>query len=136
MTALLVRHGSAGDPDEWEGDDRRRPLDKKGRKQAKKLVDALEAYDIDRVLSSPSDRCVQTLEPLARARGKEIEVRAELGETQQLGAGAELVRSLLNENVAICGHGGLSDVVAGESQKKAETFVLGADGRLEERFRV
>ena len=136
MTALLVRHASAGDPDEWHGDDRRRPLDKKGRKQAKKLIDALEGYDIDRALSSPSDRCVETLEPLARARGLKIEVREELGETQQLGRGAELVRSLLNENVAICGHGGLSDVVVGESQKKAETFVLGADGRIEDRFRV
>ena len=35
MIVLLVRHARAGDRSEWEGDDRLRPLDKKGRRQAK-----------------------------------------------------------------------------------------------------
>jgi 8-oxo-(d)GTP phosphatase len=35
---VLVRHASAGDRPEWEGDDRLRPLDKRGRKQAKRAL--------------------------------------------------------------------------------------------------
>lgn len=135
MTVLLVRHASAGDPDEWEGDDRLRPLDKKGRKQAAKLVERLAPFEIDRLVSSPYKRCIETLEPVARARGLEIELRDELGEQRQLDAGAALVQSLLSENAAVCGHGGLSDVVVGASQKKGEVFVLDERGRLVDRFR-
>jgi 8-oxo-(d)GTP phosphatase len=135
MTVLLVRHAKAGDRDDWPGDDRLRPLDKKGWKQAKKLVDLFAPYEIHRILSSPFERCVESLEPLARARGVEIELRDELGEELQLGAGAALVRSLLDENAVVCGHGGLSDVLVGESQKKGETFVLDERGRLVERMR-
>jgi 8-oxo-(d)GTP phosphatase len=135
MTVMLIRHASAGDREDWPGNDRHRPLDKKGHKQAKKLVDLLARYEVDRVLSSPFDRCVQSVEPLAHARGLEIELRDELGEELQLGAGAALVQSLLPENAVVCGHGGLSDVLVGESQKKGETFVLDERGRLVGRMR-
>jgi broad specificity phosphatase PhoE len=136
VTVLLIRHASAGDRNAWQGDDRRRPLDKKGRKQAQRLVEALADHEIDRVLSSPYDRCVQTVEPLARARGLEIELREELSDEQQLDAGVELVRSLRGENAAIGVHGGLSDVLVGVTQRKGETFVLGENGRLEDAIRV
>ena len=106
---IVIRHARAGDRAEWEGDDRRRPLDKKGRKQAKRLVDELSDYEIERILSSPLDRCVQTVEPLARARGLEIELREELGEERQVPDGVELARSLAGQPVAICVHGGLSE---------------------------
>jgi phosphohistidine phosphatase SixA len=132
---LIVRHASAGNRQTWEGDDRLRPLDKKGRKQAKRLVEELAPYDIDRVLSSPYKRCIETLEPLARARGLEVEVRGELGEHEQFDAGAALVRSLLGDNVAVCGHAGLSDVLAGASQKKGEAFVLDDQGQIVKRIR-
>jgi phosphohistidine phosphatase SixA len=135
MTVVLVRHARAGHRTEWEGDDRRRPLDKKGRKQAQALVELLASCNLDRLLASPFERCVQTLEPLARARGLEIEVRKELGEQEQFDAGAVLVRSLLDQDVAICGHAGLSDVITGASQKKAEAFVLDEHGQIQERIR-
>ncbi len=89
-----------------------------------------------RVLSSPYDRCVQTVEPLAAARGLDVELRDELGEERQAHDGVALVRSLLGEPVALCVHGELSDAVVGTRQKKGETLVVGADGRLADRFRV
>jgi 8-oxo-dGTP diphosphatase len=135
VTLLLVRHASAGQWEEWVGDDRRRPLDKQGRKQAKQIPALIKDYEITRILSSPFDRCVQTVEPLARKRDVEIEVREELGEEHQLDEGVALVRSLLDADVAVCGHGGLSDVLVGKSQKKAAIFVLDDRGRLVERFR-
>jgi 8-oxo-dGTP diphosphatase len=135
MTLLLIRHASAGDRDDWVGDDLPRPLDARGRGQASRLAELLGEYEIARVLSSPAVRCVQTVEPLARSRGLDIEVREELSEEQQGEAGAELVRSLVGEQIALCVHGGLSDTIAGVSQKKGEVLVLDDEGKLVERFR-
>jgi 8-oxo-dGTP diphosphatase len=135
MTLLLIRHASAGDRDDWVGDDYMRPLDARGRGQASRLPELLGDYEIARVLSSPAVRCVQTVEPLARSRGLDIEIREELGEEQQGEAGAALVRSLLGEQAALCVHGGLSEAVAGVSQKKGEVLVLDDEGKLVERFR-
>jgi 8-oxo-dGTP diphosphatase len=135
MTLLLIRHASAGDRDDWVGDDLPRPLDARGRDQASRLPDLLGDYEIARVLSSPAVRCLQTVEPLARSRGLDIEVREELSEEQQGEAGVELVRALIGEQAALCVHGGLSDTIAGVSQKKGEVLVLDDDGKLVERFR-
>ena len=132
---LLIRHARAGDRDEWTGDDRRRPLDKKGWAQAAALPDLLALYPVERVLASPADRCVQTVEALSRARGIEIEVRDELGEDRQEIDGAGLVRRMLGTAVAVACHGGLAEAVTGESQRKAETLVLDARGGVVERLR-
>jgi phosphohistidine phosphatase SixA len=104
---LLVRHASAGDREQWAGDDRERPLDERGHKQAEKLVERLRPYPIEAILSSPARRCLETLEPLARARGLEIEQRPELSEELQATEGVALVRSLAGRDVLVCGHGGL-----------------------------
>lgn len=133
---LVIRHGWAGDSSEWEGDDRLRPLDKRGRRQAEALVESLAQFPFARILSSPYDRCAQTVEPLAAARGLPIESREELGEDRQAREGAALARSLVGEDVAICVHGGLSDAAFGERQKKGETLVVDDDGRVVQRIRV
>ena len=133
---LVIRHARAGERSAWEGDDRLRPLDKRGGSQADALVDALAAFPITRILSSPYDRCVQTVEPLAEQRGLPIELREELGEEQQFTGGVALARSLIGDGVALCVHGGLTDAAFGERQKKGETLVVDADGRVVERIRV
>jgi phosphohistidine phosphatase SixA len=107
MPLLLLRHASAGDREQWVGDDRERPLDERGHKQAKELVERLRPYPIEAILSSPARRCVETLEPLTRARGSEIEQRPELSEELQATEGVALVRSLAGRDVLVCGHGGL-----------------------------
>jgi phosphohistidine phosphatase SixA len=122
---LLIRHAWAGDRSEWEGEDRRRPLDKRGRRQADELVSLLAPYEVDRILSSPYDRCVQTVDPLAGARGLEVELREELSEELQAIDGARLVRSL-DGNAAVSCHGGLSEAVCDEHQNKGAVLVLEA----------
>jgi phosphohistidine phosphatase SixA len=136
LSLLVIRHARAGKRSEWVGNDRLRPLDRRGTEQARALVDALAPFEITRVLSSPYDRCVQTVEPLAAARGLFVEVRDELGEDRQASEGVELARSLVAEPVAICVHAGLSDWMFGESQKKAETLVVDGDGGVVRRIRV
>jgi 8-oxo-dGTP diphosphatase len=103
---VLVRHAHAGSRERWEGgDDRLRPLSKKGRRQAEALVRSLAAIPLERILSSPYRRCVESVEPLARARGLRIEETEALAE----GAGLEAVLALLREVAgrpsAVCTHG-------------------------------
>jgi 8-oxo-dGTP diphosphatase len=133
---LVIRHARAGDSSTWQGDDRLRPLDKRGTKQARALVETLASFEIERILSSPADRCVQTVEPLAAARGLSVETRDELGEERQWRDGVQLARSLVTEPVAICVHGGLSDDAFGERQKKGETLVVDPAGNVVERLPV
>ena len=119
---LLVRHASAGDRYEWEGDDRLRPLDERGRRQSGELIELLAQYEVRQLLSSPSLRCIQTVEPFAQAQGLEIEIRDELSEERQGVDGPTLVDFL--HDAALSCHGGLSEAICGESQKKGEVVVL------------
>ena len=93
-------------------------------------------FPITRILSSPYDRCVQTVEPLAEQRGLPVEIREELNEDQQLTLGVDLVRSLVGEPVAVCVHAGLTDVAFRQRLKKGETLVVDDDGAVVERRHV
>ena len=105
MAAYVVRHAKAGDRAEWKGDDRLRPLTKSGREQAAAVAEMLTDEPIDRILSSPYVRCLQTVEPLAARRKLPIEPRKDLEE----GAGGESVIRLVQEargqNLVLCTHG-------------------------------
>jgi phosphohistidine phosphatase SixA len=68
----LVRHACAGQKGEWIGPDDERPLDPAGVSQARALVAALDGEPVGALLASPSRRCVQTLEPLADALGRDV----------------------------------------------------------------
>jgi len=136
MPLLLVRHASAGDRTTWEGDDRARPLDARGYRDADELVEQLASFHVQAILTSPYLRCVETVTPLARARGLEIDAREELGEQLQGEHGTALVRSLAGQDVVVCGHGGLDWVVSGAPKwKKGAVFVLGPDLELLEVLR-
>jgi 8-oxo-dGTP diphosphatase len=76
---VLVRHASAGSRKEWTGDDDRRPLDATGESQAATLATALPAYRPELLMSSPSVRCVRTLEPY----GAEVRTESLLSEDGQ-----------------------------------------------------
>ena len=69
QTILIVRHGTAGSKARYRGDDRQRPLDKRGRAQAESLVEQLLAFGADRLFAADRLRCYQTLEPLAQKLG-------------------------------------------------------------------
>jgi phosphohistidine phosphatase SixA len=122
---ILLRHASAGDRDAWQGHQHDRPLDPRGRLQADALVALLSNYEIDRILSSPAVRCVDTVEPLAQLRGLPIERREELTEELTDTDGLALVRSLAGEDVLLCGHGGLEAALPDQpTWKKGAALVL------------
>ncbi|HEX2586689.1 MAG TPA: phosphoglycerate mutase family protein, partial [Gaiellales bacterium] len=107
-----------------------RPLDKKGRKQAKRLVDVLAGARIDRIVSSPYLRCVQTVEPLALRLGIAAEQRGELAEGTPPGPVRDLLAALDGATAVVCTHG---DIIAeligpGREAKKGSVWVLDGAG--------
>jgi 8-oxo-dGTP diphosphatase len=68
-TVLIVRHGTAGSKSRYNGDDRQRPLDKRGRAQAESLVGMLLAFGANVPYAADRLRCHQTIEPLAEELG-------------------------------------------------------------------
>lgn len=78
MTVYLVRHALAGDKRGWEGPDERRPLTQRGRRQAEALVGTLGDRGIERIISSPRDRCTQTVLPLAQHLGLAVRTQEAL----------------------------------------------------------
>jgi 8-oxo-dGTP diphosphatase len=111
----------------WSGDDRLRPLDDRGRQQADALVDQLRGRDFKRIFSSPSVRCVESVVPLAHARGMAVEHADALAE----GAGAEAALALFRSArvpLVACVHGDLCQDLLGEKTKKGSTTVLELQG--------
>ena len=122
---LLMRHAWAGHRAEWDGHDHERPLDDRGYEQAIALVERLEPYTIDAIMTSPYVRCVATVEPLAAARGLELELRDELTEEQHYTDGPAFLRSVACRDVLVCGHGGLELGVPGVPRfEKGDVLVL------------
>ena len=68
-TVLIVRHATAGSKSKYNGDDRKRPLDKHGRAQAESLVGQLLAFGAAELFAADRVRCHQTLDPLAEELG-------------------------------------------------------------------
>jgi 8-oxo-dGTP diphosphatase len=133
MPLILLRHASAGDRDEWEADDRERPLDEDGQRRARELVERLAEFRVDAIHTSPYLRCVQTVLPLAEARELSALLRPELGEAQQATEGRALVQALAAEDVVVCGHRGLeAALVEPPKWRKGAAFVIGPDLRVAE----
>ena len=79
-TFYVVRHAKAGSRGNWTGDDRLRPLTKKGQTQAEELVGLFESFPVKSIFSSSFLRCMQTVEPMSRARKVAIKSVDELEE--------------------------------------------------------
>ena len=81
---LVLRHAKATLRTDWYGgkpkDDGSRPLLPAGSEQAEKLIPALAAFGIKRVITSPWLRCVSTVAPYANARNLKIIERSQLSE--------------------------------------------------------
>ncbi|MFI6455390.1 NUDIX domain-containing protein [Streptosporangium amethystogenes] len=105
---VLVRHALAGSRQDWKGDDDDRPLDENGLRQAEVLARVLGAFRPAELVSSPSRRCVQTLEPYAERAGLPVRLEPVLSETHyDFQASLLLVKEALASNRAtvFCGHG-------------------------------
>lgn len=106
MDLYLIRHAHAGDR-QAEHHDQYRQLSSRGRARAEAIAEILGANDISRVISSPAVRCIQTVEPLAKARGLRVEESDGLWEDSLRAATIEVMRSAAGVGTAVCTHGNL-----------------------------
>ncbi|HEY7886596.1 MAG TPA: phosphoglycerate mutase family protein [Steroidobacteraceae bacterium] len=104
-TFYIVRHAKAGSRSNWPEDDRLRPLGKKGVNQAEALVTVLESFPITAVYSSPFLRCVQTVEPLARARKLPVKQTSQLAEGHGLAGAMQIMGHPKLDHAVLSTHG-------------------------------
>jgi phosphohistidine phosphatase len=98
MKLYFLRHGDAGDPATWGGDDAERPLTDDGRKQiaaGARTMRRLE-LDVDRIVTSPLVRARETAEIVAL----ELKRKDRLVVDERLGSsfGPERLAEILCEN--------------------------------------
>lgn len=107
---IILRHAKAMKRSDFQGSkDSLRPLSGKGRRQSKVLVDALDAYGIENLISSPFVRCRETLHRYAKYVDTKIEVSdplSESGNEKDPAATADVVREALQNPAAtvLCSH--------------------------------
>jgi 8-oxo-dGTP diphosphatase len=141
----LVRHAKAGDRDAWRGHDRLRPLSKEGRRQADALARKLARLTTGQIVSSPYERCLQTVQSLSLVARTPVLEDARLGEATGFEGALALLAELPDGSV-LCSHGDvIPDTIAalerrgcrfvGEPNfRKASVWVLtrDADGQIVE----
>lgn len=121
---FLVRHAHAGDRSSWNGNDSKRPLTPKGRRQAEGLANKLKNEGVTQLLTSSSTRCVETLEPLSRLLGIDIEEHPALEEGAKAKETASLITELAESRTVLVTHG---DVILATLERLAKK---GANLRL------
>jgi phosphohistidine phosphatase SixA len=136
----LVRHAHAGTKAKWDGADVARPLSAQGRKEALGLIERLRPYPLGRVLASPTERCLQTVQPLAGRLGRRVEPNEALAVGRPGAAVLELLGDPALEEAVLCTHGEIIGEVFDELHKagielsgpprwpKGCTWILSLDG--------
>ena len=131
MRLILVRHGHAEPKQTWLGQDADRPLVARGGRQAELLARNLTKLRPTRIISSPSLRCLQTVQPLGRRCGLDVEVLSWLatdaGESAREGVLGLAANEPSSACVVLCTH---REVLVDVLPYLAETFQVKLGHRL------
>ena len=105
---VVLRHGEARSRKMWRSqDDRLRPLLQAGRMQAQRVIPLLAAFDVTRIVSSSSTRCVETVAPYSDTTGWRLELQDGLSEEDASAASVgPIVDDLVHggDGAVICSH--------------------------------
>ena len=108
-TLIILRHTKSLERGDWDEADFHRTLDETGFDQAQLLIKHLAPFAIDELYTSDYTRCVQTVTPLAHARGLSITAVPSLNE-ESFELDPEKAISFANalkqdeKNILICSH--------------------------------
>jgi len=107
MKLYFLRHGQAGDREDWAGDDFYRPLTTDGVKRMEREAETIEELDLELeiIITSPLVRAKQTAEIVA----KKLKMKDRIVEDHDLGLDFTFER--------------LRDILAGHRDKKAIMLV-------------
>jgi 8-oxo-(d)GTP phosphatase len=112
---VLLRHASAGERGEWQGDDSSRPLDAQGHRDAAASAEVLAVFAPERIRTATPLRCAQSVEPLGRLTGIAVEEDDRLDEDAEPAITADAIRALAKAHRAsvVCSQGGLIPALVG-----------------------
>jgi 8-oxo-dGTP diphosphatase len=77
---VMVRHARSRSRSSWPDADPQRPLNPRGRERADALIPLLSAYGVSRIVTSPSVRCLDTVQPFASAIKRRVRLKSGLSE--------------------------------------------------------
>ncbi|WP_396667896.1 NUDIX domain-containing protein [Microbacterium sp. R86528] len=106
---IVLRHGHALSRSDWDGEDSDRPLDARGKSEAKTIVGPLLAFGADKIVTSNAVRCAKTVAPLAKSLDRKAE-KTELISQDARERGKADVRTVIGDRVrartpaVICSH--------------------------------
>ncbi|MEG9249116.1 NUDIX hydrolase [Arthrobacter sp. Soc17.1.1.1] len=106
---IVVRHAKAKPRSSWSRAEGDRPLAATGRRQAIAVSRLLQAWNPERVVSSPWERCVQTISPYVNQRSaklKLVDALTERDAARRPGRTRASVERVLDKrrSVALCTH--------------------------------
>lgn len=106
---IIVRHAKAKPRSSWTRAEGERPLAASGRRQALAVSRLLMAWAPERIVSSPWDRCVQTIMPYVKrsnAKLKLVDAITERDAARKPGRASNTVEKLFDRRVpvALCSH--------------------------------
>lgn len=139
MDVFLIRHAHAGSRQSGHRD-KYRQLSEKGHTRAEAIAELLRSASIGRVLSSTATRCVQTVEPLAAAKGLTITETEALWEGAPIDEALALLERHAAEGLVACSHGDIIPAlidwlgangtkVSGHGCEKGSIWVLSFSGK-------
>jgi len=113
---LLIRGATATPRKLWGHSEMTRPLAREGRTTARSLQDLGSFFEINRILSAPAARCVETVGPLARRESLTVEVAHDLSDGR-IDHAMRLVDGARGTGTVLCTH---EDVVSGVLARLAD----------------
>lgn len=108
-TLIILRHAKSLERGDWDEEDSLRTLNETGFDQAQLLIKHLAPFAIDELYTSDYTRCVQTVTPIAHARGLSITTVPSLNE-ESFELDPEKAITFANalkqdeKNILICSH--------------------------------
>ncbi|MGB3259191.1 MAG: NUDIX hydrolase [Ornithinimicrobium sp.] len=124
-TLLVVRHAKAQPRKSWNKPDMIRPLTTVGKRRATKMAPILTAYAPERILTSPSTRCHDTMAPFAQQAIVPLSTKRGFSEEDFEKRPYKVAKHLTNvflsgRSTAICTHGPVLRAVMVELLPHAE----------------
>lgn len=107
---VVLRHGKAMPPEQWDGPDHTRPLLHRGIEQSISVARGIAAYGPEKLVSSTAARCLSTIAPTAAVTGLDVKASTTLSQ-DAYDAGATKIDAAVAKRVArrqslvLCSHG-------------------------------
>jgi 8-oxo-dGTP pyrophosphatase MutT (NUDIX family)/phosphohistidine phosphatase SixA len=107
---IALRHAKATPSYEFAGPDAARPLTQRGRNEASSIVAGLASFGPRAIRSSPAQRCVETVAPVAQAVGLPIKRKSGISQ-DSFEDGTSTIRDVVGKRVRkrvtaiLCSHG-------------------------------